>query len=210
MQVTIIGNGNMAKGIATRLINGGHEVSIHAKDEAKGNELAEQLKQVSESAAVSVAPVGSDVNEIVIIATPYGEIENVAKKYNEFEGKVVVDITNPVDFNTFELIPEPGKSGAEEIAKLIPNAKVVKAFNTTLAGTLIAGTVEGKQLDVFIASDDQDAKDKITELIKTSGMRPVDVGSLSESRHLEGFGLIQMKIQDQIQTNWMSALKFLG
>lgn len=210
MQVTIIGNGNMAKGIALRLINGGHEVVIHAKDKTKGDELVEQLKQASESVAVSLASVGSDVGEIVIIAIPYGEVGNIAKEYNGFEGKIVIDITNPVDFNTFKLIPEPGKSGAEEIAKLLPASNVVKAFNTTLAGTLVAGKVEGKELDVFVASDDKDSKDKIIELIKTSGMRPIDVGSLSESRHLEGFGLIQMKVQDQIGTNWMSALKFIG
>ncbi len=210
MKVTIIGNGNMAKGIATRLIGGGHEVIIHAKDEAKGNELAEQLKQDSNNAAVTVAPIGSSASDIVIVATPYGEIANVAQAYNGFEGKVVVDITNPVDFNTFQLIPEPGKSGAEEIASQLPGAKIVKAFNTTFAGTLVTGTVEGQELDVFVASNDQAAKDKVIELVKTSGMRPIDVGPLSESRHLEGFGLIQMKIQDQIGTNWMSALKFIG
>lgn len=210
MNVTIIGNGNMAKGIGTRLVNGGHKVSIHAKDESKGAELVEQLKKVSASADVTVAPVGGDLDEIVIVATPYTEIENVSKEYNGFAGKIVVDITNPVDFNTFQLIPEAGQSGAQEIAKLLPGAKVVKAFNTTLAGALEAGKIEGKELDVFIAGDDTDAKAKVSELVKTSGLRPVDVGPLANARHLEGFGLIQMAVQDQIGTNWMSALKFIG
>jgi predicted dinucleotide-binding enzyme len=210
MQVTIIGNGNMAKGIGTRLIEGGHKVTIHAKDQTKGKELAQLLEQDHQDIKVGVETIGSNPEDIIIIAIPFGEVESVAQKYNGFAGKVVVDITNPVDFNTFQLLPERGESGAEEISKLLPNAKVVKAFNTTLAGTLVAGKVGDKELDVFIASDDQDAKEKITELVKTSDMRPIDVGSLSESRHLEGFGLIQMKIQDQIGTNWMSALKFLG
>ncbi len=86
----------------------------------------------------------------------------------------------------------------------------MKAFNTTLAGTLEAGSVEGKELDVFVAGDDQEAKAKVSEFIKSSSMRPIDVGPLAEARHLEGFGLIQMKIQDQIGTGWMSALKFIG
>ena len=210
MNVTIIGNGKMAKGIGTRLVSGGHKVTIHAKDEAGGNELAKQLKKANDSAAVNVTVVGSETDENVIIATPYTEVENIAKEYDGFKGKVVIDITNPVDFNTFQLIPEPGQSGAQEIAKLLPNAKVVKAFNTTLAGPLEAGSVEGKELDVFIAGDDQEAKNKVTELVKSSGMRPVDVGPLANARHLEGFGLIQMSVQDQIGTNWMSALKFLG
>lgn len=210
MNVSIIGTGNMAKGIGTRLVSGGHKVSIHAKDEAKGNELAEQLKKISDAANVTVVPVGADTDEIVIVATPYSEIENVSKEYDGLAGEIVIDITNPVDFNTFQLITEPGQSGAQEIAKILSEATVVKAFNTTLAGPLQAGEVDGKELDVLIAGDDEAAKAKVSELVKTSGMRPIDVGPLANARHLEGFGLIQMMIQDQIGTNWMSSLKFLG
>lgn len=210
MNVTIIGSGNMAKGIATRLLSGEHAVTIHAQDAEKGEDLVNELKNVNDTATVNVATAGSETDTIVVLAVPYTEIENVADEYDGFAGKIVIDITNPVDFNTFQLIPEPGKSGAESVAALLPNAKVVKGFNTTLAGALAAGTIEGKELDVFIAGDDEAAKKQISELINTSGMRSIDVGPLSESRHLEGFGLIQMKVQDQIGTNWMSALKFLG
>lgn len=101
-------------------------------------------------------------------------------------------------------------SGAQEIAKLLPEAAIVKAFNTTLAGPLEAGEVDGKELDVFIAGDDEAAKAKVSELVKTSGMRPIDVGPLANARHLEGFGLIQMAAQEQLGSNWMSSLKFLG
>lgn len=210
MNVTIIGNGNMAKGIGTRLVSGGHKVTIHSQELTKGNELVEQLKKVNADADVATVAVGAETDEIVIIATPYTEIENISKEYKGLSGKIVVDITNPVDFNTFQLIPEPGQSGAQEIAKILPEATVVKAFNTTLAGPLEAGQVDGKELDVFIAGDDEAAKSKLSELVKTSGMRPVDVGPLANARHLEGFGLIQMAIQDQIGTGWMSSLKFLG
>lgn len=210
MYVTIIGSGNMAKGIGTRLVAGGHKVSIHAKDETKGNELVEHLKSTAETADVSYGAVGGPTGEIVVLATPYAESENISNAYSDLDEKIVVDITNPVDFNTFQLIPEAGKSGAEEVARIFSNAVVVKAFNTTLAGPLSAGEVEGKELDVFIAGDNSDAKAKISELVKTSGMRPIDVGPLANSRHLEGFGLIQMAVQDQIGTSWMSSLKFLG
>ena len=206
MNVTIIGTGSMAKGISTRLVNGGHKVTFHAKDEAKGKELVEQL----DSPNASAVAIGSEADEVVILAVPFGEVESIASEYNGLAGKVVVDITNPVDFNTFQLIPEAGMSGAQEIAKLLPEAMIVKAFNTTLAGPLEAGVVEGKQLDVFIAGDNQDAKTTVSELVKSSEMRPIDVGVLANSRHLEGFGLIQMAVQDQIGTNWMSSLKFLG
>lgn len=210
MQVSIIGNGNMAKGIGARLLSGGHSVTIHAHDETKASELVDRLKEMTDSGEVNMVPLGSETDDIVVLATPYTEVENVAKEYNDFDGKTVIDISNPVDFDTFHLIPEPGQSGAEEIARLLPDAKLVKAFNTTLASALEAGEVEGKQLDVFVAGDDDAAKTEVCELIKSSGMRPIDVGPLSNSRHLEGFGLIQMAVQDQLGTNWMSALKFLG
>lgn len=210
MNVSIIGTGNMAKGIATRLASGGHKVSIHARDEAKGSALVEYLKKANDSADVAAVPVGSEADEVVIVAAPYTEVENIGKEYNGFAGKIVVDITNPVDFNTFQLLTEPGQSGAQEIAKILSEATIVKAFNTTLAGPLETGEVEGKELDVFIAGDDADAKSKVSEMVKTSSMRPVDVGPLANSRHLEGIALIQMSIQDQIGTNWMSSLKFLG
>jgi predicted dinucleotide-binding enzyme len=205
MQVTIIGNGNMAKGIATRLVDGGHTVQLHVRDEAKGQAVADELGK-----NVSVQAVGSPADDIVIITTPYGEVENVANQYDGFKGKVLVDITNPVDFNTFQLIPERSTSGAEEIAKLVPEAKVVKAFNTIFAGTLASGEVDGKQLDVLLAGDDEDAKKAVADVINTSGLRSIDVGPLANARHLEGLGLIHMAVQDQIGTNWGSTIKFIG
>ncbi len=207
MKVSIIGTGNMAKGIGTRLVAGGHEVTFHAKDESKGKVLADEL---SKTGKANVVAVGTTADDVVVLATPYTEVATIAKQYDGFAGKTVVDITNPVDFNTFQLIPDRTTSGAEEIAKLIPNAKVVKAFNTTLAGVLVAGKVDGKVLDVFVAGDDAEAKKNVCELINSSDMRAIDVGPLANARHLEGFGLIQMQIQDQIGTGWMSALKFIS
>lgn len=211
MNVTIIGHGNMAKGIGIRLIAGGHSLSIHTRKLADGEALASELRQSGPSgASVNAAEVGAPTDEIVILAVPYTAVEEVAKQYGGLSGKIVVDITNPVDFATFQLIPDRTTSGAEEIARLLPNARLIKAFNTVLAGPLVAGSVESKPLDVFIASDDAQAKDQLRELVASSGMRPIDVGPLENSRHLEGFALIHMAIQEQLGTNWMSSLKILG
>ena len=212
MNITIIGTGNMAKGIATRVVAGGHSVQLHAKDASKGGALANELKANAPSGVtVEVKAIGSPTDEVVILAIPYTEVASVAEQYaDKLNTKVVVDITNPVDFNTFQLIPAAGMSGAEEIAKLLPNSKVVKAFNTTFAGTLGAGEVDGKPLDVFVAGDDQAAKATVSQLVKDGGLRPVDVGPLSNSRHLEGLGLMHMALQDQLGSGWMSAIKILG
>lgn len=204
MNVTIIGSGNMAKGIATRFVSGGHSVAVHAKDTEKAKELQNAVGDVT------LEEIGAPVADVVVLATPYTEVEAIAANYGGFKGKVVVDISNPVDFNTFQLLTPRGESGAEHVAEVLPEAKVVKAFNINLAGVLAAGEVEGKQPDVFMAGDDEAAKASVKELINTSGMRALDVGPLAEARHLEGFGLIQMKLQDQLSGNWMSMLKFLG
>lgn len=208
MKISIIGTGNMAKAISSRLVRSGHSVDIHARSPEKGEALAAELKQLAmPSAGIQLSAVGEPTEGIVILAVGYGEISTIAEEYNGFVGKAVVDITNPIDFATFQLIPAPGSSGAEAIATLLPQAKVVKAFNTTFAGTLTAGTVNGKPLDVFIAGDDVEAKATISELINTSGMRALDAGSLAHARHLEGIALIHMGLQEKLGTGWMSALQ---
>lgn len=198
----------MAQAIATRASAGGHEVTLHARDETEGKQIAESL--AGNNTKVNVTTVGAEVGDITVLAVPYDQIADVVGSYGGFEGKVVVDITNPVDFNTFQLIPAPGTSGAEEVAKLAPEAKIVKAFNTTFAGPLAAGRVADRPLDVFIAGDEQAAKDAVSQVIKDGGLRPVDVGPLGNARHLEGFQLLHMAAQEQIGANWMSAIAFIS
>lgn len=212
MNVTIIGTGNMARGISTRLVAAGHAVSVHAKDTAKGATLvADVTAAAQKGGSITVAAIGSTTDEVVILATPYTEVESVAATYGGFAGKTVVDITNPVDFQTFQLIPEAGTSGAEAIATLAPQAKVVKAFNTTFAGVLAVGQVDGgKLVDVFVAGDDQAAKDGVSAIINDSGMRAIDAGALANARHLEGIALIHMAAQQQLGTTWMSALQIVA
>ena len=100
---------------------------------------------------------------------------------------------------------------AEDVAKAIASgAKVVKAFNTTYAGTLVQGAVAGQPLDVFIAGDDADAKSKVAELVRDGGMRPVDVGPLSRARQIEGMQFLHIVAQGGLGTNWTSTIKILS
>jgi hypothetical protein len=201
MLISIIGTGNMAKGIATRAIAGGHNVELHAREMEKGTALANELGDNAKA-----VEVGRALGDIVVLAIPYGEVTEAAGHYSNFAGKTVIDITNPVDFTTFQLIPAAGTSGAEEIAKSLPDAHIIKAFNTTFAGTLASGGAGGFPLDVFIAGDDTSAKASVAQLVKDGGMRPVDTGALSNARHLEGFQLIHMATQEQTGGGWMSAI----
>jgi predicted dinucleotide-binding enzyme len=101
--------------------------------------------------------------EVVVLALYYPGIKDAAREYGDrLAGKVVVDISNPVDTQTWDrLATAPGTSAAEEVAEIVPEGSpVVKAFNTTFAGTLVAGEAAGQQLDVLIAGDDAGAKQK--------------------------------------------------
>jgi len=121
----------------------------------------------------------------------------------------VVDITNPLNTETWDsLATAPGSSSAEETQRLVPQGTpVVKAFNTTFAGTLVAGQVSGQQLDVLIAGDDGSAKRKISQLVFDGGLRPIDVGPLARAQQLEQLGFLHISLQQPLGLNFGSAVK---
>ncbi|MFI5085789.1 MAG: NADPH-dependent F420 reductase [Actinomycetales bacterium] len=207
--ITIIGNGNMARGIGTRAVAAGRRVEILGQDMAKAQGLADELGSGSTAGTIEQAPTG----DVVVLALPYDAAKSVVSGYGAaLEGKTIVDITNPVNFETFDsLVVGPGTSAAEELAALAPaGANVVKAFNTTFAGTLVAGEVAGAPLDVFIAGDDASATAAVSSLAADAGMRPIAVGALKRARELEGFQFLVMTLQANpaFETfNWNTGLK---
>lgn len=213
MDFTIIGAGNMGRGIATRLVSGGNSVVILDRDNAEAKKLADELQTATKGkGSVSAAGVGSPINsEAVILAVYYPNVPAVISQYgSQLVGKIIVDITNPLNATFDDLSTPPGSSAAEEIAKIAPaGAKVVKAFNTTFAGTLLSGQVGGESLDVFIAGDDAQVKERLAKAFSASGLRPIDVGPLRRARQLEGIGLLHITLQGTLGTNWASSVKIL-
>jgi len=214
MNVTIIGAGNMGRGIGTRAVAGGHSVTFVDSDPETAQRAAADVKAAAKNGAqVSTASLG-DVNlgDVVVLAVWYGTNIEIAKQLgNKLAGKVVVDIANPLNSTYDGLATAPDSSSAEDLAKAIASgAKVVKAFNTTYAGTLLAGRVDGKPLDVFIAGDDVDAKAKVAQLVTDGGLRVIDTGPLSRARQIEGMQFLHIVVQEELGTNWGSAIKVLG
>lgn len=209
MRVTIIGTGNMARGIGTRLVAGGHEVTLLGHEAGGGEELAREL-----GGSVGAGTVGDAiVGDVVVLAVPYEAAAPLLRQYGEeLSGKVVVDITNPVDWQTFDgLVTPPDGSAAEEIQKAAPEGvSVVKAWNTTFAGTLVAGEVAGHPLDVFVAGDDTGAKEAVASLVESSGSNAVDAGPLRRARELEGLGFLGMTLQGPLGLNFGSAWKLIS
>lgn len=210
MNVTIIGTGKMARGIATRLLAGGHNVSFVEHTPGKAETLADELKSRRNGGSVTPAKPGALPGEVVVLAIPYRAVEPVIEQYNgQLAGKILVDITNPVNFQAMEPL-FPDSSGAEQIARLVPEStRVVKAFNTVFASTLPSGVVADQPLDIFIAGDDADAKAKIARLIESGGMRSIDAGPLVRARQLEALGLLHIAIQSTNNTGYKSAIKVL-
>ena len=214
MNITIIGAGNMGRGIGTRAVAGGHSVTFVDSNPETAEQAAADVKASAKNGAkVSTASLGdAQLGDVVVFAVWYGTNIELAKQLGEkLAGKVVVDIANPLNSTYDGLATAPDSSSAEDLAKVIANgAKVVKAFNTTYAGTLLTGEVAGQPLDVFIAGDDADAKAKVAQVVTDGGMRPVDAGPLSRARQIEGMQLLHIVTQGTLGTNWGSALKILG
>jgi len=207
MDITIIGTGNMARGIATRALEGGQDVTLLGTAQAKADALAQELPGEVRTGQVG-DPLAADV---VVLAVWYQAVPDVLARYgDQLAGKVVVDITNPVDPETYAPLTVEAGSVAQEIADTVPGAKVVKAFNTTFAGTLVDGEVAGTPLDVFVAGDDDEAKRVVTQLVTEGGLRAVDVGPLALARQLEGAGYLNMAVQPALGTNYASALKVVA
>jgi predicted dinucleotide-binding enzyme len=203
MEITIIGTGNMAREIATRALAGGHAVTLLGTSREKAEALAGEL---SGDVRAGDEPAG----DVVVLAVWYQAVADVLARYGDrLDGKVVVDITNPVDTQTYQPLTIEAGSAAQEIAQKAPGARVVKAFNTTFAGTLAAGEVDGRPLDVFVASDDDDAKATVRALAEGGGLRVIDAGPLAHARQLEGLGYLHMALQGSLGTSYDTAVKVL-
>jgi 8-hydroxy-5-deazaflavin:NADPH oxidoreductase len=211
MNVTIIGTGNMARGVGTRAIAGGQDVTVVGKDEASAQQVARELSAVSGEGGVSAAAADDPISgDVVVLAVYYPDAREALERYaDQLAGRVVIDITNPVTESFDGLVVPPDSSATAELAELAPDARFVKAFNTTFAGTLVEGEVAGEPLDVLIAGDDDEAKQTVATLARDGSLNPVDVGGLARARELEALGLLHMGVQGTLGTNFGSAVKLL-
>jgi predicted dinucleotide-binding enzyme len=180
--VSIIGTGNMGSAIAGLVTKGGHTVeSFNSSDADK--------------------PV---TGEIVVLAVPHPAVADViAKRGDQLAGRIVVDITNPLNFETFDdLVVPADSSAAAGIAAALPEARVVKAFNTNFAATLASADVGGQTTTVLIAGDDADAKALLADIVTAGGLRAIDAGALKRARELESLAFLQIGLAAGQKLSW--------
>src|ERR1700690_4238863 len=183
MNITILGAGNMGSALAKRLARVGHQVKITSRDPAKA-QTAAAAAPGSVAVAAQDALSGSDV---VVLATGYAEAIPALRSLGSLDGKIVIDITNPLTPDYMGLTVGFSSSAAEEIAKAVPGAEVVKAFNTVFAQVLSngPGLRGGQVVPVYFASDSERAKQTARALIESIGFKAVDAGGLKNARYLE-------------------------
>jgi predicted dinucleotide-binding enzyme len=194
--ITIIGAGNMGTAIAGLAAQSGANVQVLARDGEKATVAANG----ADSGVIGDAITG----DIVVLALPYPAVDEVLGEIADaLAGKVVVDITNPLDFATFDglVVPSDG-SAASEIARRLPSSHVLKAFNTNFAATLATRQIGDAPTTVLIAGDDADAKAKLAAIVDGAGLTAVDAGSLKRAREVEAIGFLQLTLAAGEKINW--------
>src|SRR3984893_1384516 len=207
--ISIIGTGGMAAAIVGLAAKAGHTVEAMSRDAAKARALAEKVGAGATTGTFGAAPAG----DIVILAVPYSAVLDVVKQYGEeLAGKLLVDITNPINSDFTDFVTPEDSFGAQEIVKAAPaDADVVKAFNTQFSH-ILAGPVEGHPLDVFLAGDDAQAKARVSAFIESLGLRPMDTGQLPMARTLEHLALLSLGLvaHSVKNTNFALGVSLLG
>ncbi|MEO1653580.1 MAG: NAD(P)-binding domain-containing protein [Bacteroidota bacterium] len=183
MQISFIGSGNVARSLGHLFQAAGHQV------------LYSNPKPSPPQRSI---PEAIQAGEVVCLAIPFTAIQSVLEKNKEaLKGKILVDISNAIhlkDWSPLHLGPE--NSGAEEVARWAPQARVVKAFNTVFADVMQTDkqVFEGKALTAFIASDDAEAAKLVKQLADEAGFQGFLAGPLKNARYLEAMAHLNISI----------------
>jgi predicted dinucleotide-binding enzyme len=183
MKVTVLGAGNMGAAFVKQLTRAGHQVTVTARSPDKAQAVA-----AANTGASAVVPAkAAAAADVIVLATGYGDAVSALQSLGNLNGKVVIDITNPLTADYMGLTLGHSTSASEEIAKAVPGAEVVKAFNTVFAQVLADGADFGKgqKVSVFVASDSERARQTAKALAESMGFATVDAGGLKNARYLE-------------------------
>lgn len=202
MKLSIVGTGQMARGIGRLADLAGVEVLFAGQEISKAKALASEIGRNAKAGSFADAVAFS---ELIVLAIPFSSAANAIASLGDLHGKIIVDITNPLAADYMSLTIGHTTSAAEEIAKLAPRSSVVKAFNTVFASLMQSAhtSVNGQPLNSFVASDDENAKLKVIELATALGFDAIDAGALSNARYLEPMTefLIQLAYGKGLGTN---------
>jgi 8-hydroxy-5-deazaflavin:NADPH oxidoreductase len=206
MRVAIIGVGNVGSALARGCVAAGHSVVVTSKDPGHAAQVAAEVGAEPAPSNVEVV-AGAD---LLVLAVPSTAVAGIADEIAEHvAGLTVVDTTNPMSPDPSEILSATG-SAAEGVQLLLPEAAVVKAFNTILANRLTDPVVDGIPLDGLYAGTDAAAKARVAELVGDLGFRPLDAGDLPMARVLELMAFLNISLNVRNGWPWQSGWKLLG
>ncbi|MCC9167743.1 NADPH-dependent F420 reductase [Pontibacter harenae] len=212
--IAIIGaSGNMGSVISKSLAKGNYRLLLCANELDKVQAVVNEIKDNNPAAEVEALDCTREASweaDIIIAAVPYAAEQEVAEKIREVANqKIVISIANPLNDTYNGLVTSPETSAAEELQKLLPNSKVVKAFNTTFAADFSTPVIDGKQADAFIAGDGEEALQTVSGLVETAGFNPIIAGDLAVSGTLERMQLLLIQLNMKYDYNWLAGWKIL-
>ncbi|WP_285114226.1 hexose kinase [Leifsonia sp. fls2-241-R2A-40a] len=194
MRIGILGTGAMTIALGARLVRAGHEVLIGSRDPERSRAVSEELGAAGAGDYRFAARA-----DVVILALHDTEVLRIAESLADvLAGAVVIDLNNPLDPPSFESRYAGSESLGERLAAVAPGARVVKAFNTVYAEWFAEGADAGSPaVQVFVASDDEDAKSTVTDLVRQLDAEPVDAGPLRAARQLESLAGFEVSLVDR-------------
>ncbi len=212
--IAVIGaTGNMGSAVAKSISKGNYRLLLKGTKEDELNKVVSDIKSAYPEAEVEAITCPTEASweaDIIILAVPYEAEKEVADKIREVANqKIVISIANPLNDSYNGLVTAPDTSAAEELQKLLPHSKVIKAFNTTFAADFSTPVIDGKQVDAFIAGNDDDALETVSELVSTAGFNPIVAGDLSVSGTLERMQLLLIQLNMKNNYNWLAGWKIL-
>jgi len=207
-RITIIGSGNVGRALGASFVRGGHDVTIASRSAEHAAAAADAIGATSNASIVG-AVAGA---EVVVITVPFvGAAEELAATIRAaVVGRIVVDVTNPARPDYSGLLFDGSSSAAEQFASWLPEARVVKAFNTVFAANQANPVVDGTRLDAFVAGDDEGAKAVVLDLARSAGFEPIDAGDLTAARLLEALAWLNISLNLRNPYGWRTGWKLVG
>lgn len=206
MRIAVLGAGNVGAALVAAAARAGHEAVVAATSSEKAQTVAGTAgARAARSNAEAVQGA-----EAVVLAVPHAAVAGIAAELGEAPaGKVVIDVTNPLN-DTFTDLVTDGVSAAEQLQAQLPGVFVVKAFNTIFASRHGNPAEDGAPLDAFLAGDDAAAKNTVAELASSLGYRVIDAGSLRMARSLEEMAFLNISLNARNNWTWQSGWKLIG
>jgi len=191
MKIAILGSGAVGSALGKGWSRSGHTITYGSRD-PHSESIQALLDELPGSQAVNHQHA-LNFSPVVVLATPWKATKTLITSLKGWQDKILIDTTNPL-IPGLQLELGFNNSGAEQVARWAPGARVVKALNTTGANNMLNPTYQDKPISMFICGDDPDAKELTASLCRDLGFDPIDSGELTSARYLEPLALLWIRL----------------